>query len=90
MIFLIKFFTLLSCIDCKKYQVVIQDYCNRTPTQLHIIDVDNYDNIRIVLDSKLTGIPYCIFYDMNGTILFTLEGVHSAEEFDTFLYENRC
>lgn len=89
MIFLIKFFTILNCQDCKKYQQVLQDYCNKTPTELQLIDVDNYDNIRIVLDSKMTGIPFCIFYDMNGNILFTLEGIHSSEEFDQIIYENR-
>lgn len=89
MIFLIKFFTILNCQDCKKYQQVLQKYCDRTPTELQIIDVDNYDNIKTVLAAKIKGIPYCIFYDVHGSIMFELEGIQSTEEFDMFIYNNR-
>ena len=89
MIFLIKLFTILNCIDCKKYQQVIQDYINKYSIELQIIDVDNIDNLNLVLDSKIQSIPYAVFYNIHGSVMFSIEGVHSEEEFDTIIYENR-
>jgi len=89
MIFLIKLYSLLDCIDCLKYQQVVQEYCDRTPTELQIIDVDDFNNLSIILNAKIKGIPYTVFYDIHGSVIFNLEGVHSAEDFDQFIYNNR-
>lgn len=89
MIFLIKVFTLLNCKDCLCHLQMLKEYCDRTPTNLEVIDIDDEKNLSTILDHKIQGIPHTICYNISGEIIISFFGVKSAQEFDQIVYENR-
>jgi hypothetical protein len=89
MIFLIKVFTYLNCIDCALHLQTLQQYCERTPANLEIIDVDDEKNLPLIFHYKISGIPHTICYDIRGNIICSFFGVKTPEEFDQIIYENR-
>jgi hypothetical protein len=89
MIFLIKVFMILNCIDCLRHLKTLKDYCARTPANLEIVDIDDEKNLDLILDSKIEGIPHTICYNIRGEIVCSFFGVKTAEEFDQIVYENR-
>jgi len=86
MVFLIRVFTLLNCIDCLKHLQTLQSYCDRTPANLQIIDVDKEENLPLIFEHKIEGIPHTICYDISGNIICSFEGIKTPEEFDLILY----
>ena len=89
MIFLIKVFTLLNCVDCLRHLKVLQEYCDRTPANLEIIDIDDEKNLSQIFEHKIQGIPHTICYNIRGEIVCSFFGVKNAQEFDEIVYENR-
>lgn len=86
MIFLIKVFTLLNCKDCLRHLQMLKDYCNRTPTRLEIIDVDNEKNLPLIFEHKIEAIPHTICYNIKGDIMHSIAGVKTTEEFIDIVY----
>ena len=86
MIFLIKVFTYLNCTDCLRHLKTLRDYCERTPTSLEIIDIDKEENIPLLFEYKITGIPHTLCYNIRGEIIHSFSGVKTPEEFDDIVY----
>ncbi len=86
MIFLIKVFTLLNCKDCLRHLRMLKEYCNRTPTQLEVIDVDKEENLPLIFKHKIESIPHTLCYNIKGDIIHTILGVKTPEEFDDIVY----
>jgi len=64
----------------------LRDYCDRTPTSLEIIDVDKEENIPLIIEYKIAGVPHTICYNIRGEIMYSFPGVKTAEEFDDIVY----
>lgn len=86
MIFLIKVFTLLNCKDCLRHLKMLKEYCDRTPTQLEIIDVDDEKNLPLIFEHKIEAIPHTICYNVRGEIMHSIAGVKTIDEFEDIVY----
>jgi len=86
MIFLIRVFTYINCIDCKRHLESLREYCARTPAELQIIDVDDENNLPLIFEYKIQGVPHTICYDINGKVLHSFFGVKTFEEFMDITY----
>ena len=86
MIFLIKVFTLLNCKDCLRHLQTLKDYCDRTPTNLEIIDVDDEKNLPLIFKYRIEAIPHTICYNIAGDVVHSIPGVKTPEEFDSIVY----
>jgi hypothetical protein len=53
---------------------------------LQIIDVDKEENLPLIFEHKIEGIPHTICYDISGNIICSFEGIKTPEEFDLILY----
>ena len=90
MIFLIKVFTYVNCVDCLRHLKTLRDYCDRTPTILEIIDIDKEENIPLIFEYNIIGIPHTLCYNIRGEIMHSFPGVKTAEEFDDIVYHRIC
>ena len=64
----------------------LREYCDRTPTRLEIIDVDVEENLPLIFEYKIAGVPHTICYNIRGEIMYSFFGVKTPEEFDDIVY----
>jgi thioredoxin-related protein len=53
---------------------------------LQIIDIDKEENIPLIFEYKIDGIPHTICYNIRGEIMHSFPGVKTPEEFDNIVY----
>jgi hypothetical protein len=86
MIFLIRVFTYLNCVDCRRHLDTLEEYCMRTPAQLEVIDVDREENLPLAFQHKIEGIPHTLCYDIRGNVLHSFFGVKTVDQFADIIY----
>jgi glutaredoxin len=65
----IKVYSILNCLDCKQYHKLLHHFCHlRDDVTFTIIDIDNEQNFREIMDNKLMYIPSTLVYKDNVLI----------------------
>lgn len=81
---ILKIFSLLNCIDCKAYHLLVDEFCRNHKLPYEIVDLDIEEHMDQIIEFRVTHIPTSIFFNQD-TVLCKKGGILIEEDLKALL-----
>ena len=65
---ILKIFSLLNCIDCKAYHLLVDEFCKNNQLRYEIVDLDIEEHMDQIIEFRITHIPTSIFFNQDSVV----------------------